>query len=491
MHEIEILKSQLQACKNSDEKIEAELNRKKESFEDLIKHEANGAFVRSRAQYKMDGEKPSKLFCSLEKHNGVQRYVPQLIVTQEDGRDVLINDQQEVETEICKFYKNLFSNKDNNLESQSIESFLGSGSNTIPKLSEDQKQKMEGKISLEEMSNYLKKCKNNVAPGSSGFTFDFYKFFWRNLKYFIVQAVDYAFDNNRLSVSQSLGLINIIPKGEKDKRYLSNWRPLCLLNSLYKLISGTIAERIKPTLDTIIHTDQKGFVAGRYIGEVVRTTYDIFQYAKDTNKAGLLLLIDFEKAYDSISFSYINKCLNFFNFGPEMIKWIEILLHNFSSAINHCGNISKQFSIGRGCRQGDPIASYLFILCIEILAHKLRSDPIVSSFEIGQTSHLLEIYADDMSVFLKPDPDNIRHVVGILDKFFKLSGLTISVTKSKAIWFGSNCNSSAKLCPELGLVRVKNFTLAGINFDNNLTKMEQNFEDKIEKIEKMLSCWFY
>ena len=171
MHEIEILKSQLQACKNSDEKIEAELNRKKESFEDLIKHEANGAFVRSRAQYKMDGEKPSKLFCSLEKHNGVQRYVPQLIVTQEDGRDVLINDQQEVETEICKFYKNLFSNKDNNLESQSIESFLGSGSNTIPKLSEDQKQKMEGKISLEEMSNYLKKCKNNVAHLGSHLTF--------------------------------------------------------------------------------------------------------------------------------------------------------------------------------------------------------------------------------------------------------------------------------------------------------------------------------
>ena len=174
-----------------------------------------------------------------------------------------------------------------------------------------------------------------------------------------------------------------------------------------------------------------------------------------------------------------------------MIKWIEILLHNFSAAINHCGNISKQFSIGRGCRQGDPIASYLFILCIEILAHKLRSDPRVSSFEIGQTSHLLEIYADDMSVFLKPDPDNIRHVVGILDKFFKLSGLKISVTKTKAIWFGSNYNSSEKLCPELGLVWVKNFTLLGINFDNNLTKMEQNFEDKIEKIEKMLSCWFY
>ena len=57
---------------------------------------------------------------------------------------------------------------------------------------------------------------------------------------------------------------------------------------------------MKPPLDTTINTDQTGFVSGRYIGEVVKTTYDIIQYAKDNNKIGLLLLIDFEKAYDSI-----------------------------------------------------------------------------------------------------------------------------------------------------------------------------------------------
>ena len=68
-----------------------------------------------------------------------------------------------------------------------------------------------------------------------------------------------------------------------------------------------MAERIKPVLDTLINPDQKGFIAGRYIGEVVRTTYDIFEYAKENNVSGLLLLVDFEKAYDSISFSYIVK----------------------------------------------------------------------------------------------------------------------------------------------------------------------------------------
>ena len=71
---------------------------------------------------------------------------------------------------------------------------------------------------------------------------------------------------------------------------------------MYKIISGAIVERIKPALNSIIYNDQKGFVAGRYIGEVVRTTFDTIQYAKDNNKTGLLLTVDFEKAYDSISF---------------------------------------------------------------------------------------------------------------------------------------------------------------------------------------------
>ena len=170
------------------------------------------------------------------------------------------------------------------------------------------------------MTKYIKKCKNNIAPGSTGFTYEFYKFFWRNLKTFVINSVDHSFDNNRLSVCQSLGIVSLIPKGEKDKRYLTNWRPITLLNSLYKLISGCIAERIKPVLCNIINPDQKGFVAGRYIGEAVRTTFDIMQYAKEYNIAGLILLIDFEKAYDSISFKYITKVLNFFDFGQDLIK---------------------------------------------------------------------------------------------------------------------------------------------------------------------------
>ena len=490
LSDIEILEKQLYNNSNINEDTLNEINLKRETLENIYKHEAEGAFVRSRVKYKLEGEKPTKMFCALEKHNGMQRYVPQLLVKNENGNEKLINKQSEVEKEIKDYYEDLFSNKDFG-DGLSIETFLGESAASIPKLSESQKNNMEGKISLDELTRYLKKCKNSVAPGSSGFTFDFYKFFWRDMKQFIIRAIDFSFDHNRLSVSQRLGIINIIPKGDKDKRYLSNWRPLCLLNSLYKLVSGTISERIKPSLDNIIHGDQKGFVAGRYIGEVVRTTFDIIQYAKDTNKTGLLLLIDFEKAYDSISFKFINQALKFLNFGEQFIKWINILLSNFKAVVNHCGNISDSFLIKRGCRQGDPIACYLFIISIEFLAHRLREDIDIEGFQFEGFSHLLEIYADDLTCFLTPKAKCLRKVIEILESFHKISGLKISVSKTKAVWFGSGFDSNLKLCPDLQLTWVKTFNLLGINFDNNLTSMESNFTKKLEEIDKMLASWLF
>ena len=401
-----------------------------------------------------------------------------------------IKEQKQIEGEIYYYYSDLFTERETEL--QVIENFLTPEiARTCPKLSETEKSKMEGLLSLNELTKYFKKTTNNVSPGSSGFTNEFFKFFWIDLKHFITNALNFSYETGMLSVTQRLGIITLIPKGEKDKTFLKNWRPLTLLNSLYKLVSGCISERIKLHLDKIVNGDQKGFVSGRYIGEAIRTTYDIIQWAKDNNKTGIILLIDFEKAYDSLSFSYIKKCLNFFNFGESLIKWVDLLLHNFSAVVNHCGNISKKLNIGRGARQGDPIASYLFIICIEVLAHKLRSDPKIKGFQLENLIQTLEMYADDCTIFLQPSAENLRNAVETLTNFFRLSGLKISVTKTKAIWFGKNCSNLNNLCADLKLDWDSKFTLLGIDFQNNLEGMENNFVKKIEEIQKLLNCWIH
>ena len=125
---------------------------------------------------------------------------------------------------------------------------------------------------------------------------------------------------------------------------------------------------------------------------------------------------------------------------------MDLLLHNFSAVINHCGNLSKKFNIGRGARQGDPIASYLFIISIEILAHKFRNDTNIKGFKLdNDICHNLELYADDCSIFLEPEELNLRNAMKTLGLFYKLSGLNISLSKTKAIWFGRGFNDERRL----------------------------------------------
>ena len=128
------------------------------------------------------------MFCALEANNSIQKYVPQLII-QRDSVESTISDQKDVETEIHSFYKDLFECKDKYSEAESIETFLGPESaKSIPKLSSNERESMEGALTSEEITRYLKKTKNNVAPGASGFTNEFFKFFWRDMKTFVIKG---------------------------------------------------------------------------------------------------------------------------------------------------------------------------------------------------------------------------------------------------------------------------------------------------------------
>ena len=101
-----------------------------------------------------------------------------------------------------------------------------------------------------------------------------------------------------MSVTQRQGVIVCIPKEGKDKQFLKNWRPITLLNTVHKIASSCIVARLKTVLPKLIGDDQKGFLKGRYIGENIRLLYDTLLYAKQYQIPGLLLMVDFEKAFD-------------------------------------------------------------------------------------------------------------------------------------------------------------------------------------------------
>ena len=163
-------------------------------------------------------------------------------------------------------------------------------------------------------------------------------------------AIHKIFKNKELPLSVRLGIIALIPKGDKDPRFISNWRPLTLLDTLYKLLSSTLATRLKSALDTLLGHKQKAYVPGRFIAECNRNIYDIFTYAKNNNLPGMLFSVDFEKAFNSVSFEFILTTLDILNFGENFKTWITILLgmeegRHFSAVTVINGNISTPSKI--------------------------------------------------------------------------------------------------------------------------------------------------
>ena len=126
----------------------------------------------------------------------------------------------------------------------------------IPSLPDNLSERLEGKLYMKELTVSLKNTKNNKSPGIDGYPIEFCKFFWKDLGNFVLNAVNmvnFSYVTGNLSISLKLGVITCIPKQNKCRFYLKNWRPISLLNAVYKLAASCIASRIKPVLGQIIN----------------------------------------------------------------------------------------------------------------------------------------------------------------------------------------------------------------------------------------------
>ena len=145
---------------------------------------------------------------------------------------------------------------------------------------------------------------------------------------------------------------------EKDRLYLKNWRPLTLLNTDYKILAKALSNRLIKILPFVVEDDQTGYISGRFIGCNIRLIEDILSQTTKLNITGMLLTIDFEKAFDSIRWDFIRKTLRHFNFGEKFISYVSTLYNNISTTVINNGHISGWFNPKRGVRQGCPFSPY-------------------------------------------------------------------------------------------------------------------------------------
>ena len=267
-------------------------------------------------------------------------------------------------------------------------------------------------------------------------------------------------------------MIACLPKGQKDRNLLKNWRPISLLSVVCKLASATIAERLKSTLPHIISSHQCGFLSGRSIADSTRLVYNLMSHTEKNKIPGLLMLIDFEKAFDSVSWSFV---LDFFGFDNDFINWIKLFNNN----------------VKRGCRQGDPTVPYLFLLVAEILSRIIENSSSIKGITIGKHNYKLPQFADDKTIFLDGSTESLQATLNVLETFGSISGLKMNTEKTKLIWIGSKKHCKEKLNVSSKLHwGDSDFNLPGIDFSIELTQMpELNYEKAILRAKQTLNSW--
>ena len=143
----------------------------------------------------------------------------------------------------------------------------------------------------------------------------------------------------------------------------------------------------------MIHPDQTGFVKGRYIMS------NVLHFTKEQKIPGILVALDFRKAFDSLGWPFIMRILDAFNFGSSIKRRISTFYTSVESAVLNNGYTTNWFKPSKGVRQGCPLSPYLFILSAELMSIKLRYDPGVKGINLFGNEQKLSQFADDTNLF--------------------------------------------------------------------------------------------
>ena len=185
---------------------------------------------------------------------------------------------------------------------------------------------------------------------------------------------------------------------------ISDYRPISLITSLYKIIAKVLTGHLRGVFHETIHSTQGAFVQGRQILDAVLIANEIVDVKRQSGKKGVVFKIDFEKAYDHVSWDFLDHVLEKKGFSPKWRKWMRGCLSSVSFGVLMNGNAKGWVKASRGLRQGDPLSPFLFTLVADVLSKMLlRAEErnMLEGFRVGRNktrvSHLQ--FADDTIFF--------------------------------------------------------------------------------------------
>ncbi|KAL9663511.1 hypothetical protein QQ045_018898 [Rhodiola kirilowii] len=216
-------------------------------------------------------------------------------------------------------------------------------------LSLNQREDLERDISKEEVLISLRDCDGNKAPGPDGFNINFYKKNWEAVKTEVEEFIAEFYKNGRLTRGINQTFITLIPK-VKCAQSLDDFRPISMVNSSYKILAKCLARRLSSVLPDLISPNQTAFIANRSIHDGIMITNELIHSLKSDGRSALILKLDFSKAYDSVSWEYLDAVQNRMGFGLKWRKWISECISTARLAVLVNGSPTEDFAMEKGLR---------------------------------------------------------------------------------------------------------------------------------------------
>ena len=442
---------------NSDEEIDGI----KDKIKELLDQKIAGAKVRSKINFIENEEKPTRVFLQKAKSRASKAHIAELNIG-----GTKITETSDLINTCGEFYKKLYTAE--TIESHIVEHFLEG----LPTLTPEQATQCEGPLTVKECVTALKAMKSMKTPGSDGLPKEFYEKFFYLFGEDFVKVMNDACDCGLMSPSQRLGYITLLCKDSQHADNLSNWRPVSLLNVDYKIVSKSLANRLRKVLGLVVNFDQTCSVPGRSITDNIHLLRNVCDYCTHGNVPCVIVSYDQAKAFDRVSHDYLFRVLHAFGFKDSFIKWIKLLYNDISSCVLVNGFLSEEFSVQRSVRQGCGLSPLLYVLCIEPLANKIRESTDIQGVRLPGTSRQtrISLYADDTTT-ISVDVFSVLNAIKIFEQFTGASGASLNRNKCAALIVSGNMNT-ADLPPWLPV--KESIKICGVHFGQNMDILNEN-----------------
>lgn len=372
---------------------------------------------KSRDQNLALGDRNTKYFHSIAK----KRFRRNRIETLKDSEGNWLNSRQEIAACITGHFRSIATTVKPIIDKKMIDQ--------IPNCITDNENGELCSIPTEgEIKKVLFSMEPDKSPGPDGFLPIFFQLNWETIGKDLVCLVQTFFINGFLAKELNTSFISLIPK-TLNPTTATEFRPIALSNTSYKVISKLMANRMKGLLHKMISPFQSAFIPGRQISDNITIAHEIIHKMRKTrSKKGLMgIKIDMSKAFDRVEWDFLMEIMRKLGFSDKWCQLVYQCISSTSFSVLLNGSPTEFYKPTRGLRQGDPLSPYLFLICIESLSRtilKAESMGQIKGIKISRhappVSHLL--FADDCIIFGKANAQTCHNLVKLLETSVFLLG---------------------------------------------------------------------